>query len=209
MDNKLLFEFTTTRKCGQCKNFITFEKEIGDIIYKSDVAYHINCYKKKLGERKRGKFTESDIEILVGDLLLDSQHRIDNLVYKNHLYQYLMKTYEIAGFTTRFYTKMEQVFLGKFRKMSKGIPPEHLLDMFPRKKSLLDKNFRKLIGEDKVNYDLGILIREYPSYLKWAGKKSTEENKVETYSSQKTEGNLTEMVSKRLVASEDHDIFEE
>ena len=54
------------------------------------------------------------------------------------------------------------------------MPPEDLLDMWKQKRNYLDKiaeqNRKKgneILGINRVNYDLAILLSKYDSYLKW------------------------------------------
>jgi hypothetical protein len=71
--------------------------------------------------------------------------------------------------------------------MSFGIPPEHLLDMWKRKIDMLNgiasRNETKGIKmkpDQRINYDLSILVNKYDSYLKWLEKQKIIEAERET-----------------------------
>jgi hypothetical protein len=180
MDKTILLNFSTMRKCGDCHKYITLEKELDNVAYKGKVLYHVDCLKKKMLSKKGSKLSVGDIDVLVEDLRLDGVSHVEELIYKRHLYGYLMQCYDVVDFSRRVYTKMEQIFLGNFKNMSKKIPPEHLLGMWQKQRirSILDKNFRALSHEDKFHYDLAIVIKEYPSYMEWLGKKITDDKKI-------------------------------
>lgn len=71
--------------------------------------------------------------------------------------------------------------------MSVGIPPSDLLDMWQRKIDMLNgiakKNEVKGIHmqpEQRLSYDLSILINKYDSYLRWKEKQKILEAEKET-----------------------------
>ena len=188
MDKTILLEFTTMRKCCVCKNYITLEKELDNIIYygttsKNKLIYHRECLKKKMLSKKGNKLSEGDVDILIDDLFKDGIGHIEGLIYKNHLYLLLMKHYDIITLPNYIFTKMEQIFKGEFKKMNKPVPPEHLLDMWQKKMSFLDGLYHKekMDGVSRINYDLAVLIAKYPSYLDWMGKTKTEKKEVVQY----------------------------
>ena len=98
--------------------------------------------------------------------------------------------------------------------MSFGIPPEHLLDMWKRKIDMLNgiasRNTTKgksMNADQRINYDLSVLVNKYDSYLKWLEKqriieaeKEIEKNenivsKSIGYVSHKTEKNNSDDIS--------------
>lgn len=180
MDKTIILDFKTMRKCGDCHKYITLENELDNVVYKGKVIYHVDCLKKKMLSKKGCKLSVGDVDVLIEDLRLDGIGHVEELIYKRHLYGYLMQYYDVIDFTRRVYTKMEQIFTGNFKNMSRKIPPEHLLGMWQKQriKSVLDKNFRSLKNEDKFHYDLAIVIKEYPSYMEWVEKKKIEEKRI-------------------------------
>ncbi len=104
----------------------------------------------------------------------ENQEEINNIISKERLYKWLQNTYNTVVLPGYFYIKMDEIFSGIYKGLSKDIPPEDLLDMWKRKKNELDRinnsNSRKgknLIGVARINYDLAILLNKYDSYLKW------------------------------------------
>lgn len=207
--------YTTSRKCQQCKENIILEKEMENVLYYGEgKMFHKVCLEKKLLSNKRRKFTKEDIEILISDSFEESVGKIENLIVKNHLYKYLMEHYEIVSFPNYIYTKLEEIFLGKYRDMRMPVPPHHILDMFLRQVDFLDNIYHKtkLNGVSRVNYDIAVLLAKYPTYLDWLGRKESEEKKVEAYSL--VDEKLTNLVSsstyeREKIKVEDEDFFNE
>lgn len=190
MDKTILLDFKTIRKCHICKSYLTLEKELdtNSVIWygttlKNKALFHRDCLKKKMLSKRGNKLSEDDVDILVEDMFKDGLSHIERLVYKNHLYLYLMRKYDIITLPNYIFTKMELVFNGKFKTMSKPVPPEHLLDMWQRKQVFLDGLYHKekIDGVGRINYDLAVLIAKYPGYLEWLGKTRTEEKEVVQY----------------------------
>ena len=90
------------------------------------------------------------------------------------LTDWLLSAYSCTLLTKRFYIKLSQVYKGEYRGQARPCPPEDLLDMWKQKKDYLDKlcdyNRRKgkdLQGEQRINYDLSVLLAKYGDYLNW------------------------------------------
>lgn len=188
MDKTILLDFKTIRKCSVCHSYITLEKELesNSVLWygttlKNKTIQHKQCLKKKMLSKKGNKLSEGDADILLDDLFKDGVGHLERLVYKNHLYLYLMKKYDIITLPNYIFTKMELVFNGKFKTMNKPVPPEHLLDMWQRKQSFLDGLYHKekIDGVGRINYDLAVLIAKYPGYLDWLGKKESDKKMIE------------------------------
>lgn len=78
---------------------------------------------------------------------------------------------------TTVWQKLGNIYNGTFKGMSVGIPPSDLLDMWQRKIDMLNgiakKNEVKGIHmqpEQRLSYDLSILVNKYDSYLRWKEK---------------------------------------
>lgn len=221
MDKTILLQsIKTRRKCSICKEFVCLEDEFDNILYygttmKNKKLQHKKCLKKKMLSKNSNKLSELDADIIIEDLFKDGSSHIDNIIYKNQLYIYLLNHYNIVQPPTYLYTKMEQVFAGTFERkgirIKNAIQPGHLLDMWQRKQSFLDGLYHKekIDGVGRINYDLAVLIAKYPGYLDWLGKKESDSKKIVEYTIQNEGIGLTTMVSNKFIKSEDEDIFEE
>ena len=105
LDKSILLSYKTMRKCNHCKEYIVFEDDYDSVVYYMDNVYHINCLKKKLFSMKSKKMTEEKFNQILLDDLDDSRNNIEDMVYKNHLYKYLMSKYELIMVNNSIYTK--------------------------------------------------------------------------------------------------------
>lgn len=174
-------KYKTMRKCKECKQYITLEEEMDNIVYMSSAFCHVDCAEKKMKSKKIHKMTEEAIQNKIVELKSSSEEHIYRTIVKNHLYKYLMEHYSAIMIPTYIYQKMEGIFAGTWKDMSCSIPPEHLLDMFQRKQDYLDKIYHKgsIDGVGRINYDLAVLISKYQGYLDWLSKKEIENKQAE------------------------------
>jgi hypothetical protein len=96
---------------------------------------------------------------------------------------YLMEHYNLISLSTYEYQKLEEIFAGTFKSMSKGIPPEAILDMVQRRQDHYDSVLRRMRIDDKgkVNYLLGMVIKDYPSYVDFIEKSKVEKEQAEVF----------------------------
>lgn len=207
MDKSILLNYTTMRKCFLCKDYLTLETS-QEYIYYKDKLYHISCLKIKLNNKKVGKLSEDEINKLIDGLKEESESRAWNLMIKNHLYKFLMEKYNVIMLPTHIYTKMEQIFTGEYKNMTKPIKPEHLLDMWQRKQSYLDKIWHKekLDGVSLINYNLQVLISKYNDYLLWI-EKTKSDNEKSQIKSEEQKPEMKIIFNNKNMTQEESDIF--
>jgi hypothetical protein len=170
-----------TRKCKHCKEYLNIERD--NFIYYKKRYYHFDCAVNEQLTRKNNKLSMEQCVDKFIQLQNENQEEINNIISKERLYKWLQNTYNTVVLPGYFYIKMDEIFSGIYKGLSKDIPPEDLLDMWKRKKNELDRinnsNSRKgknLIGVARINYDLAILLNKYDSYLKWKEDQKLLEN---------------------------------
>jgi hypothetical protein len=170
-----------TRKCKYCKKAIHLEND--NYIYNKDQYSHFNCYVEDKLNKKRNKKTKEEIIQNAITLQKSTQAEVNNIINKEKLYRWLQHNYNVVVIPKYFYIKMDSIFNGSYKGLSRGIPSEDLLDMWNRKKNELNKinsfNIKKgkeLIGCERIQYDLAILLSKYDSYLKWKEQQKILEN---------------------------------
>jgi len=161
-----------TRKCFHCKEYIELDND--NFVYIKDKYYHFNCAIEKQLYKKRNKLS---IEQLL-DIQKQNKIELEYKITKDKLFRWLQNTYNTVVIPKYFYIKMDQIFNGTYKGLSKGIPPEDLLDMWKRKQNELDRinnsnniKGKFLVGSSRIQYDLAILLSKYDSYLKWKENK--------------------------------------
>lgn len=167
-----------TRKCSICKEPICINDTNEDffITLKNETkSYtHTNCYIEKQTTKKRSTKTVEECQEYIEQCRQNTKVTEKKKSTKNELYEFLFDMYDISYFPQYFYIKMESVYKGTMKNLNKPVSPEDLLDMWKQKRNYLDKvaeqNRKKgneILGVNKVNYDLAILLSKYDSYLKW------------------------------------------
>lgn len=172
----------TTRKCGWCKENIELEKEKQTVL-QNKKYYHYDCFIEKEISKKRNTPTQKEAEDFARQLIEENKHIINEIVNKNHLYLWLQRKYDLAVIPTYVYQKLADIYSGKWKDLTRQIPPEDILDMFKRQWHNLEQininninKGKKLNPENRLNYDLSIIINKSSSYYEWRAK-AEEENK--------------------------------
>lgn len=167
-----------TRKCSICKELININDTNEDFFITlkngSKVYTHSHCYIEKQTTKKRSPKTIEECQAYIEQCRQDSKSDEKKIFSKNELYEFLFDMYDISYFPKHFYIKMNSIYKGTMNNLKKSVPPEDLLDMWKQKRNYLDKvaeqNRKKgneILGINRVNYDLAILLSKYDSYLKW------------------------------------------
>ncbi len=177
-DNKELH-----RKCSYCGEYFYISNEnINDAIYYDKKTYHSSCFInicKKRSQMKREDVSQKWILISnnLESIKQDSCKHFKTTIIKEDIFKFIKDTYDIILIPTTVWQKLNNIYNGTFKGMFYGIPPEHLLDMWKRKLDMLNgiANRNNTIGktmdtEQRINYDLSILVNKYDSYLKWLEK---------------------------------------
>lgn len=164
-----------TRKCSICKELINLNDVNEDFfITLNNKANHTHCYIEEQTTRKRKPKTIEECQVYIEECIKANKVVEKKTNIKNELYEFIFDMYDISYFPKHFYIKMDSVYKGTMKNLSKPVPPEDLLDMWKQKRNYLDKvaeqNRKKgneILGVNRVSYDLAILLSKYDSYLKW------------------------------------------
>ena len=185
------------RKCGCCgENFYISKDNIDDAIYYDKKTYHSSCFISmchKRSEMKRVDISQKWTWVLnhLDSIKNDSYSHMFYVIEKEGIFNFIKETYDISVIPTTVWQKLSNIYAGTFKGMSVGIQPSHLLDMWKRKIDMLNgianKNDTKGIHmqpDQRLNYDLSILVNKYDSYLKWLEKQKIIEAEKDVEKSQ-------------------------
>ena len=174
-----------TRKCAICKSYIYIEKDINGFIIENNKYIHINCYIQNKSNLKRNAWTIEQCQNKINELKEKTQKEISNRTIRKKVTDWIFKTYEISFLPTYFYTKLDSVYNGTYKGLSKPVPPEDLLDMWQRKINYLNNvainnktNGKGMDNSGRVNYDLAIILNKYDSYLEWKKEQEIIKNDI-------------------------------
>lgn len=193
------------RKCGCCGEEIHISKEnINDAIYYDKKTYHSNCFiqmceKRTQSKRKNASQKWKKALDNLETIKKESYARFYSAIVKDDVYNFIRDAYDITIIPSTIWQKLSNIYDGSFKGMIKGIPPEHLLDMWQRKINMLNKTAarnvslgKRMSTEQRLNYDLTILVNKYDSYLKWLEQQKILESEQE---SKTTESIITDTIS--------------
>lgn len=168
------------RKCGCCGEPITItENNINDAIYYDKKTYHRDCFInmcKKRSTMKRKEVAQKWNSVLnnLNQIQSASNKSLYASIVKKKVICFIAENYDLTVISSKIYQRLNDIYNGSFKNMIHGIPPDHLLDMWKKKMSMLNQialnNMSKgkfIDSENRVVYDLAILVNKYDSYKKW------------------------------------------
>ena len=185
------------RKCGCCGEDLYINKQnIDDAIYYDKKTYHSRCFinicQKRIANKRAdvsAKWTlaYNNIDAVKKDTYLHLAVAIE----QDEIFEFIKDTYDLTTIPTTVWQKLNNIYNGTFKGMSVGISPSDLLDMWKRKIDMLNgiaKN-NEIKGihmqpDQRLSYDLSILVNKYDSYLRWKEKQKILEAEKETEKSQ-------------------------
>lgn len=159
--------------CSYCKKSLDSENEKVLYIRNTKKWIHYDCFIQQKLNMKRPKSIE-EITQTANECYRLTLEYINDRKHKDELYKYLQTFYNIVVLPTYFFVKMDSIYNGTYKGLARGIPAEHLLDMWKRKSNYLLKVYagnqakgKNLDSMGRINYDLAILLNQYDNYLKW------------------------------------------
>ena len=180
------------RKCSCCgEDFYISKDNIDDAIYYDKKTYHSSCFINicnKRSQMKREDVSQKWTWILnhLDSIKQESYEHLKLAVIKEDVFNFIKDTYDITIIPTTVWQKLSNIYNGTFKGMTYGIPPEHLLDMWERKIDMLNgianrnnTKGRTMNVDQRINYDLSVLVNKYDSYLKWLEKQKILEEEKE------------------------------
>ena len=171
------------RKCSCCgEDFYISKDNIDDAIYYDKKTYHSSCFINicnKRSQMKRENVSQKWTWVLnhLDSIKQESYEHLKLAVIKEDVFNFIKDAYDITIIPTTVWQKLSNIYNGTFKGMTYGIPPEHLLDMWERKIDMLNgianrnnTKGRTMNVDQRINYDLSVLVNKYDSYLKWLEK---------------------------------------
>lgn len=176
-------EISIKRKCSCCGEYLYITKNsINKAVYYDKKTYHSDCFDKLCQKRiisKRANVSEKWIEIYnrINLIKSDTYEHFVTAITQEEIFQFIKETYDLKIIPTPVWQKLSNIYAGTFKGMTVGISPMDLIDMWHRKIDMLNgiakKNELKgikMLPEQRLTYDLSILINKYDSYLRWKEK---------------------------------------
>jgi len=168
------------RKCAQCGKLIEFnvDSTCGIIRY-DDKFYHSLCFKALCNTKlmsRRCKKTKWEQALKSFNVIeRDTITYLRDVTYKEQLNIHLLSNYNIIEVPKRFMMIVSELSIGKYKgKVCRPVKTKLLLDVWKWGQHNLDnidkynKNNNKgpTNDSDRLFYDLAILIKKIPDYIK-------------------------------------------
>lgn len=177
-----------SRKCTKCKQKIFFDLDnISGIVNFKNLFYHSDCFV----EYCHGRAAESGSPVWqkyinnMSKFEDEAKKRINYRKSKNDLNNYLISHYDVQEIgDKRFWTVVTELEQGVYKKKKcNPVPTDILLDAWKWSQVRLDainrknKIARKGPSNDieRIPYDLAIIVKHIPDYLKAKAKREAEE----------------------------------
>ena len=207
------------RKCSCCGEYFYISNDnIDDAIYYDKKTYHSSCFINicnKRSQMKREDVSQKWTWVLnhLDSIKQESYEHLKLAVIKEDVFNFIKDAYDITIIPTTVWQKLSNIYNGTFKGMTYGIPPEHLLDMWKRKIDMLNgianRNSTKgkaMNADQRINYDLSVLVNKYDSYLKWLEKQKILEAEKEIEKNENIVGKTIGYVSHKTENSNADDI---
>jgi len=198
------------RKCACCKTDVLVSTgSLNEAIYYDKKTYHSKCFMEMC--EKRSKMKRPDVSekwkyvlTTLDAIRSESYAHFDIAIIKEAIFLFIKETYDISIIPTSVWQKLGNIYSGTYRGMGIGIPPEHLIDMWKQKVDMLNtlasnniKKGRAMTSEQRINYDLSVLINKYDRYLKWLEKQKVLESEEAT--NKQNASNITRVIIENKV----------
>ena len=207
------------RKCSCCgEDFYISKDNIDDAIYYDKKTYHSSCFINicnKRSQMKREDVSQKWTWVLnhLDSIKQESYEHLKLAVIKEDVFNFIKDAYDITIIPTTVWQKLSNIYNGTFKGMTYGIPPEHLLDMWERKIDMLNgianrnnTKGRTMNVDQRINYDLSVLVNKYDSYLKWLEKQKILEAEKEIEKNENSVGKTIGYVVQKAEKNNSDDI---
>lgn len=207
------------RKCSCCgEDFYISKDNIDDAIYYDKKTYHSSCFINICNNRsqmKREDVSQKWTWVLnhLDSIKQESYEHLKLAVIKEDVFNFIKDAYDVTIIPTTVWQKLSNIYNGTFKGMTYGIPPEHLLDMWERKIDMLNgianrnnTKGRTMNVDQRINYDLSVLVNKYDSYLKWLEKQKILEAEKEIEKNENIVGKTIGYVTQKSEKNNSDDI---
>ena len=167
------------RKCQACPLPIEIDmSNINNVVFYKTGYYHKTCFcelAKQRSESTRGKPADWKYALdNVSDLELDAKNKLNYPFIKDSFNEYLLQTYNVVAVPDRFWEVTGSLAKGMYKnKKCKPVSIKIIFEAWQwgqHKLNQINKNNKMnhkgpTNDEERILYDLAILVRKIPNYL--------------------------------------------
>lgn len=179
---------TITRKCTKCKEQIVIDVDnISGIVRYKDLFYHSACFVEYCQGRAAKKSSSPVWQQLLNDMSPvenAAKEKISYKLSKDRLNEYLLSHYDVVAVPDRFWNVVAEIENGEYKqKKCNPVSISMLLDVWKwgqKNLDIINRNNKKSgkgpkDDNQRISYDLAILVGKVPNYLKQQAKRELEE----------------------------------
>lgn len=168
-----------TRKCGTCgKDIIVSRQNLDNIAFYQGYHHHVGCLVSKAEKGiESGKRVANWEKLLnkIPELQAESKRRLEYTIIQDEFNDYLLMHYDVTAVSNRFWNIVSDLGLGSYKhKKCNPIDMETIMGTWKWGQKHLDKiaanNKAKHKGpsndEQRLNYDLAIVVQHVGDYKK-------------------------------------------
>lgn len=189
------------RKCKFCGKYIHIPRDRDIVVKFSNGFVHTDCFAKYRTTMKKSPWSQEKLGAFLPLLKEETNVKIEELLAadeektkqeaiakklanvqeerRKEFFDFIRDTYAPAVVPGKFYAKLQRFVFGTEPRYAGSIPPEYFLDIWRRMLPKLNKIDENNRAHDKVinnrwDYDLAIVLANYPSYLAWRQKQAAQ-----------------------------------
>jgi hypothetical protein len=174
------------RKCTYCdgKGIKSIKVGRDKFIYYNRKYYHYDCFVEYKNKNNEYNLSQEQIINLADEMVLKTKtiKSVIDSINRDRLVYWLYDYYNVSTFSNLFFQKLTKINNGTYSdKLIVPISCYDLLQIFKKMKSYLDKvhsnnerNGKIISLNNRVNYDLAIILNNYDEYMKWKQKQKAE-----------------------------------
>lgn len=158
------------RKCAECGNIVQIDKENSHhaIHYKSKF-YHFECFGSLCDTKIQSKRTEKSWTVIknqTDDLVTATTEEQRDIIVRDEMYRWMIHKYNLSFASRRLFIKLASIYDGTYPGLACPISAQELYDEWQFYwQDLCDiRQYKGLVGEQAINYDLGILLSKNSEY---------------------------------------------
>lgn len=195
-----------TRKCGTCgKDIIVNRQNLDNIAFYQGYHHHVNCLVEKANRGVESGKRVANWERLLGkipELQAESRRRLGHSVIQDEFNDYLLEHYDVVAVSNRFWNIVNELGNGNYKRQKcKPIDIDTIMGTWKWGQHHLDKisanNKAKNKGpsndDQRLNYDLAIVIRHVGDYKKHITSTKEEEARVTEHIEKQNKINYEEL----------------
>lgn len=164
--------------CCYCKESETVPYNTNKFLKYQKQVYHVECFKRRILEQLQdGVIERSEYDELTSNIhkyINAAVKRASRICARNQFKDMLMKDYNFSQVPLGFWTMLENLERGTYKGDTvKPIPMIRFYDLWQFSKPAIAeaskrnlKNGTPVIGEARLYYDVGIVLKEYPRYMR-------------------------------------------